>query len=80
MDKNIVLMYGCPITDWQPKIDDDSISEIIKKFTTKDINYFKNKFEELFEEMETELGECKSLTMKRSDDFITTEIKFKNKE
>ena len=80
MDNNIVVMYGCPITDWQPKTDDDSISEIIKKFTTKDINYFKNKFEELFEEMETELGECKSLTMKRSDDFITTEIKFKNKK
>lgn len=80
MDKNIVLMYGCPNTEWKPKINDDSINEIIKKFTTKDINYFKNKFEEIFEEMEETMGECESLSIKRNDDFITTEIKFKNKE
>lgn len=80
MDKNIVLMYGCPNTEWKHKIDDDSINEIIKKFTTKDINYFKNKFEELFEEMENTMGECESLSIKRNGDFITTEIKFKNKE
>lgn len=74
---NIVLMYGCPITDWKPTLPErEPIPVNPIPTVTMDINYFKNKFEELFRELESVMGECKYVNMERSGDYITTEIKF----
>ena len=72
-------MYGCPITDWKPIEEIEPWKPIeIEPIETpkKDVNYFKNEFIKLFEEMETILGECKSLIMERNGDCIDTDIKF----
>ena len=79
IDKNIVLMYGCPVTDWKPIEEIEPWKPIeIKPIEVpkKDMNYFRKKFVELFEELESIMGECKSVIMKRDGDFIETDIKF----
>lgn len=62
MTDNTVLMYGCPTTDFIPPEDRIwPITTIINRNTT--VEDYKNKFVELFKQMEIVLGPCKHVSI-----------------
>ena len=73
---NIVLMYGCPNVDFDPNKLDPIVPIIPNIPDNALIEHYKERFAELFNEMNIELGKCKSVIITEGIDKPIVVISF----